>query len=457
MEDDARQHDPQRRTRNRNAAAAVLGSVLEWYDFFLFSTSAAIVFNKIFFSGESAFAATLASFATFAVGFAARPVGGLILAHLGDRWGRKPVLMTTLLLMGAGTLAIGLLPTYHQIGVWAPVLLVVCRILQGLGVGAELAGAYVWTAESAKPSTRGFYASLPGAGEFIGVVCASGAMAAVSTMGDSRFLSWGWRLPYLASVLVVVVGFVLRWISEESETFKAALSEGKKEKAPIVAAVRGHGRTILLLIGAGCATAVASYSIQGYLPSYVTEQLGLGSNNAVLAITIASAVSVLTIPCAGWLSDRIGRRPLMIAGGVAIAVFAVPFWLLVGSKSFPVIVLAVVVGFTLILNSLVFAPAGSFFSEQLPTEVRYTGLVLAREITSVVFSGTAPFVAALLVHADGDRPWYLAGYMAIAGIITAVCVALLPETAPRVLRRRALRDGTSSGGTPIDVEYAEAQ
>ncbi|WP_310721166.1 MFS transporter [Streptomyces lydicus] len=451
----AEQDDPGRRVRNRNAAAAVLGSVLEWYDFFLFSTSAAIVFNKIFFSGESAFAATLASFATFAVGFAARPVGGLVLAHFGDRWGRKPVLMTTLLLMGAGTLAIGLLPTYQQIGAWAPVLLVLCRILQGLGVGAELGGAYVWTAESAKPSTRGFYASLPGAGEFIGVVCASGAMAAVSSLSEERqFLDWGWRLPYLASVLVVVVGFVLRWISEESETFREAVSEGRKAKAPIVTAVRGHGRTILLMIGAGCATAIASYSIQGYLPSYVTEQLGLTSNDAVLPITIASAVSVLSIPCAGWLSDRVGRRPLMIGGGIGIAVFAAPFWLLVGTKSFPVIVLAVVIGFALILNSLVFGPAGSFYAEQLPTEVRYTGLVLAREVTAVVFSGTAPFVAAVLVHADGDQPWYLAAFMALSGIITAVCVLLLPETAPRALRRRALRDGSSDGSIPVDVEYA---
>ncbi|MFC9425968.1 MFS transporter [Streptomyces sp. NPDC056987] len=447
--------DPQAASRKRNALAAVVGSVLEWYDFFLFSTSAALVFNKIFFSGESEYVATLASFATFAVGFAARPIGGLILAHLGDRWGRKPVLQITLVLMGVGTLAIGLLPTYEQIGVWAPVLLVFCRILQGLGVGAELGGAYVWTTESAKPTQRGFYAALPGGGEFLGVVCASGAMAIVSSMDEEKFLSWGWRIPYLASILVVIAGFVLRHMAEESETFKDAVAEGKKEKAPLAAAVRGHGRTILLMIGAGCATAVASYSIQGYLPAYTTQQLGLPANVAVIAITIAAAVSVFGVPIGGWLSDRVGRRPLMIGGAIAIALFAAPFWLLVGTKSLPVISLAVSLGFAVMLNSMIFGPAGSFYSELLPTEVRFSGLVLARETTAVLFSGTAPFIATLLVHAGGDRPWLLVGYMALSGIITAVSVLLLPETAPRALRRKAIKSGASDGSTPIDVEYAE--
>ncbi|POX42850.1 MFS transporter [Streptomyces sp. Ru73] len=447
--------DPQRRTRRRNAMAAVVGSVLEWYDFFLFSTSAALVFNKIYFSGESEFAATLASFATFAVGFAARPVGGLILAHFGDRWGRKPVLMVTLLMMGFGTLAIGVLPTYEQIGLWAPALLVVCRILQGLGVGAELGGAYVWTTESAKPGNRGFYASLPGAGEFLGVLCASGSMAVVSSLPQEQFLSWGWRLPYLASLLVVIGGIVLRYTSEESESFKDAVAEGRTEKAPLVKAVRGHGRRILLMVGAGCATAIASYSIQGYLPdAYTTQQLGLPDNVAVIAITVASAVSIFGVPFCGWLCDRIGRRPLIIAGGLAVAVCAGPFWLLVGTESTPLIVMAVILVFAVMLNSMIFGPAGSFFSELLPTEVRYTGLVLARETTAVLFSGTAPFIATLLVHAGGGSPWLLAGYMALSGIVTAVSVLLLPETAPRVLRRKEPR-GAGDGRTAADNTYAE--
>ncbi|MGW8379875.1 MFS transporter [Streptomyces sp. ODS28] len=450
--------DPaRRRTRRRNALAAVIGSVLEWYDFFLFSTSAALVFNKIFFSGESEFAATLASFATFAVGFAARPVGGLILAHLGDRWGRKPVLLATVLLMGASTLAIGVLPTYDQIGIWAPALLVFCRIVQGLGVGAELAGAYVWTTESSTPERRGYYAALPGAGEFLGVVCASGAMAVVSSMDEESFLSWGWRIPYLASLIVVAAGVVLRYLSEESETFKNARAEGRTRRTPLVTAVRGHGKRILLMIGAGCATAVASYSIQGYLPSYTTQQLGLPPNVAVIAITVASAVSVLGVPLCGALSDRVGRRPLIIGGGVAIAAFAFPFWLVVGTGSLPLITLAVILGFAVLLNSLIFAPSGSFFSELLPTEVRYSGLVLARETTAVLFSGTAPFVATLLVHAAGGTPWLLGGYMALSGLITAGCVLLLPETAPRVLRRKGGGQGDEGHGASADTDVDRAK
>ncbi|WP_051899259.1 MFS transporter [Sciscionella sediminilitoris] len=430
-------HDPARKIRVRNAVAAVVGSVLEWYDFFLFGTSAALVFNKVFFTGGSAFTATLASFATFAVGFAARPIGGLVLAHLGDRLGRKPVLLLTLVLMGIGTLAIGLLPTYAEIGFWAPVLLVVCRILQGFGVGAELGGAYVWTSESAKPADRGFYAALPGGGEFVGVMCASGAMALVSSLPREQFLDWGWRVPYLASVLVVLAGLVLRFLSTESEEFTEALAEGKKRKLPLVTAVREHGKTILLMIGAGTATSVASYSIQGYLPSYTTEQLGLPENTAVIAITAASALSVFGIPFGGWLSDRLGRRPLIIGGGLAIAVFVLPFWLLVGTRTVPLIVLAVCVGFALLLNSLIFGPTGAFFAELLPTEVRYTGLVLAREVNAVLFAGTAPFMATLLVHLGGGSPWWLAGYMALSGVVTAVSVLRLRETAPRVLARAA--------------------
>ncbi|MFC9227725.1 MFS transporter [Streptomyces decoyicus] len=209
------------------------------------------------------------------------------------------------------------------------------------------------------------------------------------------------------------------------------------------------------MIGAGCATAVASYSIQGYLPAYTTQQLGLPDNVAVIAITVASAVSIFGVPLCGWLCDRIGRRPLIIAGGLAIAVFAGPFWLLVGTKSTPLIVMAVILGFAVMLNSMIFGPAGSFYSELLPTEVRYTGLVLARETTAVLFSGTAPFIATLLVHAGGGSPLLLAGYMALSGIVTAVSVLLLPETAPRALRRKERKGGAGDGRTPAGIEYTE--
>jgi MHS family shikimate/dehydroshikimate transporter-like MFS transporter len=443
--------------RRRIAAASVVGSVLEWYDFFLFGSSAALVFNKVFFTGESEFVATLASFATFAVGFAARPVGGLILAHFGDKIGRRPILMTTLVLMGLGTLLIGLLPTYDQIGFWAPVLLVCLRIVQGLGVGAELGGAYVWTTEAATPTTRGFYAALPGGGEFVGVVLAAGAMSLAASLPEEQFLSYGWRLPYIASVVVAIAGLVLRYFTQESAMFQDAVAEGRKQSRPLQEVLRSHKRTVLLMIGAGAATAIASYSIQGYLPAYTSQQLKLPANTAVIAITVASAISVVGVPFGGWLSDRVGRRPLMIGGGIAIAVFAVPFWLMVGTRSLPMIVLAVTIGFAIILNSMVFGPAGSFYSEQLPTEVRFSGLVLARETTAVVFSGTAPFIATLLVHMAGGKPWILAGYMAASGLVTAACTYALAETAPRALRRAAIRAGVNDDSVPIEVEYAEVR
>ncbi|MFE6902437.1 MFS transporter [Streptomyces sp. NPDC057717] len=246
------------------------------------------------------------------------PIGGLALAHLGDRIGRRPVLILTVVLMGAGTLAIGFLPTYHQIGIWAPVLLVLCRMMQGFGVGAELGGAYVKSTEAAKAEKRGFYGSLPGAGEFIGVVIASGAVAAVSTLPEDDFLGWGWRIPFLASALVVIIALVIRNAAPETEQFEATRDSGKREKLPVLAAIKSRPKAIALLIGSGCATAIASYAIQGYLPSYLTNQLGLSSDTSVLGITIASAISILTIPLAGALSDRVGRKPVMIGDAVAI-------------------------------------------------------------------------------------------------------------------------------------------
>jgi MHS family shikimate/dehydroshikimate transporter-like MFS transporter len=443
-------------SRRRVAAASIVGSMLEWYDFALFGSAAALVFNHVFFSSQSPFAATLSSFATFAVGFAARPVGGLLLAHfVGDRFGRKPALMATIVLMGLGTVAIGVLPTYGQIGIWAPLLLVACRIVQGFGVGAELGGAYIWTTESAKPTLRGFYAALPGAGEFVGLLCASGAMAIVTSLPEREFLSWGWRIPFLASMIGVIVGLILRYTVEESSKFRQVVDAGRREARPLAEVLKHRKKTVLLMIGSGGATAVASFSIASYLPSYTSQQLSLPANVPVIAIAIASAISIFSTPFAGWLSDHVGRKPLIVCGGFLTAAFAYPFWLLVDSKSYPIICIAVSLGYAVLLNSLVFGPAGSFFSEQMPTQVRYTGLVMGREINSVLFSGTAPLIAVLLVHWDGGQPWILAAYMAISGIATALCTLALRETAPRALRRRAIREGRSDGSIAVDVEYAE--
>ncbi|MFF1586561.1 MFS transporter [Streptomyces sp. NPDC058286] len=437
------------RTRQRRtAAASVVGSILEWYDFFLFGASAALVFNKVFFPDISPLAATLASFATFGLGFAVRPIGGLILAHLGDRIGRRPVLILTVVLMGVGTLAIGLLPTYHQIGIWAPVLLVLCRMLQGFGVGAELGGAYVMSTEAASAEKRGFYGSLPGAGEFIGVVIASGVVAAVSTLPEHDFLDWGWRIPFLGSALVVIIALLIRNAAPETEQFEATRDSGKREKLPVLAAIKARPKAIALLIGSGCATAIASYAIQGYLPSYLTNQLGLSSGTSVLGITIASAVSILTIPLAGALSDRVGRKPVMISGAVAITLFAYPFFWLVDTREPWLIYLAITIAFALMLNSI-FAVTGTFYAESLPTEVRYSGLVFVREINGVIFAGTSPFVATLLVDAGGDRPWYLAGYMAAAGLASALCVWALPETAP--VRTEAADAAAARTEVPAEV------
>jgi MFS transporter, MHS family, shikimate and dehydroshikimate transport protein len=409
------------------ALTALAGSSIEWYDFFIYGTAAALVFGQLFFPDFSPLAGTLAAFGTYAVGFFIRPFGGLVFGHFGDKLGRKPVLVMTLLLMGIATTLIGLLPTYDTIGVWAPILLVALRVLQGLGAGAEYGGAILMSGEHAT-GRRGFYASWPASGVYVGILLSSGIFALVSTLPEVQLLAWGWRVPFLLSIIVVGVGLFIRLRILETPEFTEQVKEtGNEARVPALTVIRNSPKNVLVAMGANVALNGYSYILQVFVLTYVTAQLGLSNSTALTGVLIAAAIGVFTVPAFGALSDRIGRRPVIMGGAVFSVLFAFPFWWLVDTKVSVLIWLAIVLGLCLGMNPM-FGPQAAFYTELFDTPVRYSGIVLARETTGALIGGPTPFIAtALLAWAGGD-PWPVAAYMVVMALIPLVSIYLAPET-----------------------------
>lgn len=420
------EHEGQRTSIKQVVSASVVGTALEWYDFSLYGTAAALVFGSQFFPGFSPLAGTLAAFATFGVGFFARPVGGIVFGHYGDKIGRKAVLIITLLLMGIATALIGLLPTYAQIGIWAPILLVFLRILQGLGAGAEFAGAVTLTAEYAPRDRRGFYASLPGTGVLMGILLAAGLFNLFALLPEEQFLAWGWRVPFLLSIVVVGVGLYIRFRILETPVFTEVKETHTEVRAPIVEVIRTHPKNLLLAIGACVGERGPSYIFQVFVLTYVAQQLGLAENVGLNGVLLAAAVGLLTLPAFGALSDRFGRRPVYMAGAAFLALYAFPyFWLL--DTTVPVLIwLSIVLSYGVGIMS-VFGPQSAYFVELFPTRVRYSGIALAREVSAAFTGGISPFVATALLSWAGSY-WPVAIYIAAMALITLVCLYFLPET-----------------------------
>jgi MFS transporter, MHS family, shikimate and dehydroshikimate transport protein len=419
-----------RSTLRRVGFSSFIGAMIEWYDFFLYGQAAALVFGQVFFPSEDPLTGTLAAFATFAVGFGARPIGGVIFGHLGDRVGRKSALVATLFLMGTATFLIGCLPTYAAIGVWAPVLLIVLRLLQGVAAGGEWGGAVLMLTEHAPPRRRGFYGAWPQMASSAALILATGLLYGMSeALGDEQFLTWGWRVPFLVSFLLIFVGIFIRLRIPESPEFEQVKESDQIPQRPVVEAVRTEWRSILLVIGMRVAENVCGYLVSVFALSYATNNLGLAASLGLLANMVAAAVQFVITPLYGALSDRIGRKPVYLFGAAMHIALAFPFFALVQTKNVPLIIIAWVLGYA-VANGALFATQPAFFSELFGTKVRYSGISIGYQFSAMIAGGLAPFIATGLVAWAGGATWPVSLYWMGVGLITFVTTLLCRETAP---------------------------
>src|ERR1700752_4569629 len=381
-------------SRLRVILAASVGSALEWYDFFLYGTAAALVFGELFFPKSDPVVGTLLAFLTFGVGFVVRPLGGILFGILGDRLGRKPVLVATLLMIGVGTTLIGVLPTYSQIGIWAPILLVAMRVVQGLGAGPKYGGGVIYLVENAPPQHRGFWGSFAPLGVSVGNLLAAAAFALVTMLPREDLMSWGWRLPFLASFLLILVGIYVRMRIAETPVFtEAVVARGKIERNPAMEALKRHPRNFFVVLGARLAENGLGYLFPVFGLSYVIATLGVPKADALSALMLAFVVELFAIVGFASLSDRIGRRPVYLFGALAGVAFAFPVFLLVGTKSWILIALAFIIA-RAVVTAAMFGPQAAYFAELFPPQRRFAGFAFARELGSLLAGGAAPLVAA---------------------------------------------------------------
>jgi metabolite-proton symporter len=406
--------------------ASLIGTTIEWYDFFLYGTAAALVFNREFFPQEDPLVRTMLAYATWALGFLARPLGGLVFGHYGDRIGRKKLLMTSLVLMGGATVLIGCLPTFAQIGVLAPLLLVFLRLVQGFAVGGEWGGAVLIVAEHGDAARRGFWSSWPQAGVAAGNLLAAGILAImVSTLSEADFLAWGWRIPFLLSAILIGVGWWVRATIDESPAFAELQRKAQTRKAPALEAIRTRPRALAVGAGLRMAENICYYIITVFSITYVTDHLGLTRQLALNAVLIASAIHFVSIPTFAWLSDRIGRRPIYALGALGTGVWAFAFFRLLDTGTTSAVTIAIVVG--LIFHGAMYGPQAAFLSEMFPTRIRYSGVSLAYQLTSIVAGSLAPIIAvALLRETHSATPVSI--YVALAAAISFTAALLARET-----------------------------
>lgn len=411
----------------RVVTASMIGTTIEWYDFFLYGSAAALIFNRLFFPEQDPLTGTLLAFGTYALGFVARPVGGIVFGHYGDRIGRKRLLMLSLVLMGVATVLIGLLPTYQQIGVWAPIGLILLRLVQGFAVGGEWGGAVLMAAEHGDAARRGFWASWPQAGVAAGSLLSAGVLALMAGIqSEADFLAWGWRVPFLLSALLVVVGFYIRNRVSESPMFEQALVEAEvPPKLPALEVFRERPKALVLGAGLRVGENISYYILTVFSLTYLVDVGSETRSLALNALLIGAAVQFFAIPLFAALSDRIGRRPVYALGGLGLAGWSFAMFPLLDSGSSGSIVLAIVVG--LVLHSAMYGPQAAFITELFPTRIRYSGVSIAYQLTSIVAGSLAPIVALSLYQWSGSAV-PVALYVGIACAISGISALIARET-----------------------------
>ncbi|MGF6768549.1 MHS family shikimate/dehydroshikimate transporter-like MFS transporter [Paraburkholderia sp. GAS199] len=407
--------------------ASVLGSVIEWYDFLLYGTATALVFNKLFFPSFEPVVGIISAFGAYAAGFVARPVGAIIFGHFGDRFGRTTTLALTVAIMGGGTFLIGCLPTYGQIGVAAPILLVLLRVVQGIGLGGEWGGAVLLAIEHAPRHRRGLFGSIVQLGWPLGIVTSVSAFALLAPIDSASFLSWGWRIPFWLSLILMVLALFIRLRVAETPAFKNAFSERRLERVPLLAIVQDQRRSFLLAVGLKLSEIGLVVVLTVFAISYVTGHLGLSKDVILNAVVMAALLELVTIPMFGWLSDRLGRRIIFIAGCVFTIGFAFPLFMLLDTRDPLTIAITVVIAVNLGHASM-FAAESAWMSELFPTQLRYTGASMGFQVGGALAGGFVPLIAAILMRESEGKTWPISIMIIALAAITLAASLVAPDT-----------------------------
>ncbi len=406
--------------------ASLVGSSIEWFDYFLYGTVAALVFNTAFFHSDDPTVGLMLAYASFALSFFIRPLGGVIFSHIGDKIGRKKTLVLTLSLMGGATVLMGFLPTYDQIGVIAPVLLILLRLIQGIGLGGEWGGALLLAVEYAPKEKRGFFGSIPQMGVTVGLLLGTLALSLMTLLPEAAFMSWGWRVPFILSAFLVIFGLWIRKGIEETPSFKKIQEKGEVAKIPFIETMRTHWKEVLIAVGAKVVETAPFYIFGTFIVSYATSQLGFSRTATLNAVTIATIVTTILIPIMGRLSDKVGRKKLYVGGTILMMLYAFPYFWLLHQGSVALLIVATILGLGIIWAPIT-AVLGTMFSEIFKSNVRYTGITLGYQIGAAVAGGTAPLVATALLAAFNDSYVPVALYIILTAAISLIAVATVRD------------------------------
>jgi MHS family shikimate/dehydroshikimate transporter-like MFS transporter len=431
---DTMTHDQPQRTPKMAAFSSLLGSCIEWYDFYIYGTATALVFNAIFFPSFDPLVGTLLAFGTFAAGAIMRPLGGIICGHYGDRIGRKSMLVWTLILMGGATVLIGLIPSYAQIGIWAPIALIILRCVQGLAFGGEWAGAALIAVEHAPKKRSGLFGSFPQMGSPIALFLSTGTFALLATLPKEDFMSWGWRIPFVGSAVLIIIGLVFRMKLLESPSFVKVVKEGQVVAAPIVQVLRDAPKRVLIGCGIVLCTTVAFYVQAIFVVSYATQTVGAARQVVLNAVLIGSAFELLMLPLFAILADRIGMKPVAFFGAAWTGLFSFPFFWLIDTGSF--FNIAAAISLAMVGISALFAILPAYVASLFEARVRYTGISMSYGIAAGLIGGLTPLLSSSL-YIWAKAAWPIALYL--VGIATISLIAIV--LSPRPVREFAEQEG----------------